>query len=346
MHSTDSTPAIPGPGPKGLGPDARSLYAALIEHEGDLAGAREGLNPAIDVDEALGLLNRLHLLHRGQAEERYEPVSPAEAAEDLLGPREAKAHASLADSAQMRRTMRELEPVYRKATRQHVTSSSAELLHDGEEVRARLEEIRDGVTTSIYSAHPTMAPPDVLNAALDQDAALLSRGIIFRELFTHTALRYHSSLTYVRAMRRLGAQVRTASMIPSRLILIDDTYALIPTPGLTASAALVRDEAMIAFLHEMFDFLWERAQEVSSGSSEDSAIAEVPHEIEMAILHEMSEGRTDEAISRRLGISSRTLRRYLAGMLETFGVETRFQLGVAATRSGLVGGASTASEIE
>lgn len=343
MDERDTTSATTGPDPKGLGPDARHLYAALITQAGDLESARDSLDSSVDVDEALALLVRLHLLHRGPADDRYEPVSPAEAADDLLGPREAKAHASLTDSARMRRTLRELEPLYRKATRQHITSSSAELLHDGEEVRARLEEIRDGVTTSISSAHPTMAPADVLNAALDSDAELMRRGIVFRELFTHTALRYHSSMTYVRAMRRLGAQVRTASMIPSRLILIDDTYALIPTPGLASTAALVRDEAMIGFLHEMFEFLWERAQEVSS---EVANVVEVPHEIEVAILHEMSEGRTDEAIARRLGISSRTLRRYLAGMLETFGVETRFQLGVAATRSGLIGKGPQASELE
>ncbi|MCU1536562.1 MAG: LuxR family transcriptional regulator [Humibacillus sp.] len=343
MDERDGSSVTPGPDPKGLGPDARLLYAALITQAGDLAGARESLDPSVDVDEALALLTRLHLLHRGGADDRYSPVSPAEAAEDLLGPGEARAHASLTDAARMRRSLRDLEPLYRKATRQHISSSSAELLHDGEEVRARLEEIRDGVTTSISSAHPTMAPAGVLNAALDSDAELMSRGIVFRELFTHTALRYHSSLTYVRAMRRLGAQVRTASMIPSRLILIDDTYALIPTPGLASTAALVRDEAMIGFLHQMFEFLWERAQEVSSG---EASAVEVPHEIEVAILHEMSEGRTDEAIARRLGISSRTLRRYLAGMLETFGVETRFQLGVAATRSGLVGSAPQAPDLE
>ena len=73
----------------------------------------------------------------------------------------------------------------------------------------------------------------------------------------------------------------------------------------------------------------------------------LPQEMEVAILRELAEGRTDEAISRRLGISSRTLRRYLSAMLEphssfqywqleTFGVDTRFQLGMAAVRHGVI----------
>lgn len=62
----------------------------------------------------------------------------------------------------------------------------------------------------------------------------------------------------------------------------------------------------------------------------------LPQKMEVAILRELAEGRTDEAISRRLGISSRTLRRYLSAMLETFGVDTRFQLGMAAVRHGVI----------
>ena len=157
-----------GPDPRGFGPDARALYAALVEHDGDLDLAREGLSRsrdgATDVDAALDMLTRLHLVHRAAAGDRVEAVSPSEAAEDLLGPREARAGASLADAAAMRRTMRELEPLYRKASRVQEGSSTAELLHDCEAVRSRLEEIRDGVTSTIYSAHPTMAPPTTFSS--------------------------------------------------------------------------------------------------------------------------------------------------------------------------------------
>lgn len=213
------------------------------------------------------------------------------------------------------------------------TSVGPELLRDLEHVRTRLGEILGAVNTSICSARPSVARPDELAAALDTGAELLGRGVVCRELFTHRALRHPTSLTYVHAMRRIGADVRMAPCIPSRLVLIDDVYALIPTPGLPSTAALVRDEAVIGFLREMFDSMWRQADEVHG----DDHAPEVTHEIEMAILREMSGGRTDEAISRRLGISSRTLRRHLSAMLETFGVETRFQLGAVAARLGLVG---------
>jgi DNA-binding NarL/FixJ family response regulator len=42
----------------------------------------------------------------------------------------------------------------------------------------------------------------------------------------------------------------------------------------------------------------------------------------------LATGLTDEAISVRLGISTRTIRRRLAAIMRRLGVRTRFQLGV------------------
>ncbi|MFF4505962.1 helix-turn-helix transcriptional regulator [Streptomyces sp. NPDC001401] len=64
-------------------------------------------------------------------------------------------------------------------------------------------------------------------------------------------------------------------------------------------------------------------------------------DIEVAILRQLECGRSDEFISRSLGVSTRTLRRYLAGMCTKLGVRTRFQLGVSATRLGLLGTSDT-----
>ncbi len=325
-----------GPGPVGLGPDARLLYAALLESRGELASARERLAPGLgveQVDSALAALVALRLAHRVGGE-TVELVSPTEAAEEVLGPREAAAYASLREAAELRSRLRELAPIYRSAVRDRDSAGSAELLRDGEEVRDRLAEISDGVRFRIRSAHPTMAPQPVLDAALASDGKLLARGIDYEQLFTHTARRYHLSMNYLRAMQRLGAKVRTASVIPSRLILVDDDYAVLPVHSAEASAAIVRDKQVIGYLHEVFDFLWERGQRLAEQEQEGEDT--VPQEVELAILHELAEGRTDEAIARRLGISSRTLRRYLTSMFESFRVETRFQLGMAAARLNLV----------
>lgn len=323
-----------GPDPMGLGPDSRALYAALLEHGGDVVAARrEAAGNGIDVDAALAVLSRLRLIHRVAGADHYDAVSPSEAAEEIVGPREAAAYAALREAAGMRRTLRDLAPLYRAASRGTDVAASSEILRSGQEVNDRLHELLPGVRRAVASAHPTMAPPEVLESSLESDGELLSRGIEYRQLFTHTARRYHLSMTYLRTMQRLGAEVRTAALIPSRMILIDDQYALLPVSSGDAVAAIVRDPPVIGYLHEFFTFLWERGQPLTDDEvSEDR----VPQEVEVAILRELAEGRTDEAIARRLGISSRTLRRYLSGMFESFGVETRFQLGMAAVRQGLI----------
>lgn len=322
----------PGSGPDGLGPGVRVLYAALIDADGDFQQARDAV-PDVDAEAVIEALAALRLVHRVAGEDRFEVVSPTEAAEDLLGPRESRANHELREAARLRKSMRQLGPVYRDSARLQAALGSAELLRDGIEVRDRLAEIRDGVRHSIYTAHPTMAAPEVLQAAADDDLAMLQRGIEFRDLYSHTARRYHPTLQYLQMMSDAGATIRTASVIPSRMVLIDHSLALIPAPSLQASAALIRDEAVVHYLHLLFEFLWERGQEFGA---EESAEDDVPYEIQLAILHELSEGRTDEAIARRLGVSSRTLRRHLSRLLESLGVETRFQLGMMAVRKGLI----------
>ena len=48
----------------------------------------------------------------------------------------------------------------------------------------------------------------------------------------------------------------------------------------------------------------------------------------------MASGATDDAISRRLGLSRRTVVRRAARLLERLGASTRFQAGVQAAHRG------------
>ena len=50
----------------------------------------------------------------------------------------------------------------------------------------------------------------------------------------------------------------------------------------------------------------------------------------------LASGATDSTITRRLGISQRTVERRVRHVMDTLGAETRFQAGVEAARQGLV----------
>lgn len=71
--------------------------------------------------------------------------------------------------------------------------------------------------------------------------------------------------------------------------------------------------------------LSEETQAPSSTASRDAIILKL-----------LASGATDSTITRRLGISQRTVERRVRHVMDTLGAETRFQAGVEAARQGLV----------
>lgn len=56
----------------------------------------------------------------------------------------------------------------------------------------------------------------------------------------------------------------------------------------------------------------------------------------LAVVAVLSTGLKDEAAARRLSVSLRTYRRYVADIMTRLGVATRFQLGVRAAELGIL----------
>jgi DNA-binding NarL/FixJ family response regulator len=50
----------------------------------------------------------------------------------------------------------------------------------------------------------------------------------------------------------------------------------------------------------------------------------------------LNAGLTDRTVATRLGLSARTVQRYVADMMERAEIDTRLQLGVQATRRGWI----------
>lgn len=303
------------------------LYAALAATSGDVAAAHTRLSGDIDLAAALAELERLHLVRGGHGGRRVL-LSPTEAAAQVVHPREAQAHAILSETAQAREFLDRLSAVYRHPGE----LATSEILRTSAEVNARLHEIGRLVRRSVEAAYPSLGSPETLAASLEDDRRVIARGVERRDLHLHTTRSSPAAMRFLTGTLELGAEVRTTAVIPTRVILYDDDLAVIPVTTGDGVAAVVRDPAVVAFLHDYYDFLWDRALPVER----EAADSLVHNEIEIAVLREMASGRSDEAIARRLGMSTRTLRRHLAAMTERFGVESRFQLGIVASRNGLV----------
>lgn len=88
---------------------------------------------------------------------------------------------------------------------------------------------------------------------------------------------------------------------------------------------LLRGELMASVFTALFDALWLRGQAFPGPSA---------HGQDLKLLEYLAMGFKDEAMARQLGVSLRTVRRRVAALMAEYGVETRYQLGMAVSSRG------------
>ena len=318
-----------------LTPEQVEVYQALLEAPATATECAKLVGrPTHQVEDSLLALHRLCLVRRSLCEEqRWEAVAPELAIAEIVAPMHARVRQLTTYSEQIRSTLGRLTAIYQAAYRKQYAQSRTEVLHGGAVVRQRLRDLSVQAKETVVAVHPTMPPVGALRAGLELDRTLLERGVRYQVVWPHSARRQPESVDYMRLIIDLGAQVRTSAVLPARMIVLDSAVALIPLPASQGpGAAVVRDPVVLDFMSQIFRHIWEPAQPVREVCYDDVVV----EEIERAILTDLAAGRTDEAIARRLGIATRTLRRYMSSLSERLGVETRFQLGIAAVRAGLI----------
>ncbi|MFD1147505.1 helix-turn-helix transcriptional regulator [Saccharothrix hoggarensis] len=141
---------------------------------------------------------------------------------------------------------------------------------------------------------------------------------------------------------RAGEQARVRRTVPVRMMLVDDTVALVTIDESGAAGALhVRSPALLAVLTEWFDLLWDDpgstvvrvgATGPAAGTGRAGAGELTP--VQQKVLRMMASGLTDTAIAHQAGTSVRSVRRHVSAILAHLGAESRFAAGVAAAKRG------------
>lgn len=140
----------------------------------------------------------------------------------------------------------------------------------------------------------------------------------------------------IRASAEAGEQARLLPGVPMKMKLADHTTAMLPlTPAGTAAALVIRAPVIITALREYFEMLWERATPLTA--QRPVAPQDRVTRAQQTVLELMAEGLHDDAIARRAGISTTTVRRYIAAIMERLNVTSRFAAGAAAQRRGWIG---------
>lgn len=283
------------------------------------------------------VLTQMRLLISPGTDQPPVPANPEVAEAELSAHLEAGISERREQLAQIHRQMRSIAPIYVKYRQLHQTAPTVRLVEDPAEVRRELAAATRSCTSEAFTIQPGGGrSPEALNEAVARDTAMLERGVTMRILYQHTARANLATRTYTRKVTDLGAEVRTAEEIYERLIIFDRSTAFVPQErvgGRPPGAAIVTDETTVGHLWRMHDKMWLSASPYDPRDVEYTSTSE---EIKTSILRLMATGLKDDVIARKLGMATRTCRRYMAGIMDELGATSRFQAGVRAAAQGLV----------
>ncbi len=273
---------------------------------------------------ALDLLIDLGLLRQDPALGGFVAVDPATVQSSLVAPMGRQVVELLDESAAWADTFGSLGQSFRRTP---ISGSPLAEIRGLPSINRFLEAAVDDAETELLTAQPAGARKAVvLQQAVDRDLRALERGVQMRTLYQHTARRSRATRDHVERILGLGAQVRTLDEFFNRLIVIDRRLAVIPGEGPEVAVA-IDDPNLVSYLADIFDRSWERGREYDErGAASESDIAA---EVRQLTVRMLTEGHSDPASAKRVGVSTRTYASYVAALKDEYGVETRFQLGLA-----------------
>ncbi|MEV7548522.1 helix-turn-helix domain-containing protein [Amycolatopsis sp. NPDC089917] len=313
----------------GLGEAAARIYRRMLESApvtaGDLAWREDD---AETVHLALKELADAGLaVSSGVDGDGFLPANPGEALAALATRRQAELHdARLA-----------VQTAYRAFRRAHSGMPHAQDLLEvvtGDAILPRLQHLANLVRHQVRRLD---SPPYFTGGRRNLlEEEQLRRGVTYRCVYSGASLGDPGYLAAnILPCLRAGEQARLLPELPVKLTLFDDRAATIALTIREAdrnqSIVIVRPCSLFSALEGLFETSWAAALPLDQqGRTAEQPIR--PIERELLIL--LAAGRKDDEIAAELGVSRRTLFRYLETLMDRAGVSSRFQLGVFAAHNG------------
>ncbi|WP_436755359.1 LuxR C-terminal-related transcriptional regulator [Streptomyces sp. URMC 124] len=322
----------------GLDTDTERVYRAMLAHPDDGVTALSQ-RLALSEDALRGCLDRLSSLAlirpSGQAETAFRVLGPEQAMNLLLARQQADlaAHQERVEAARAAAAQLIAEC---SALRGPSVGFCAEQLTGAEEIRDRLARLAAGVQHEIMTFAPGGAHTESdLEASRGPNAALLERGVTMRTIYLDSVRNHQPTLHHVDWLHQHGGQVRTAPTLPIRMIIADRSQAVLPldTEDAQVGAVVLTGQGITTALCELFENTWRTATPLGPAVTverDDNGLTRQHREV----LRMLAEGLTDQAIAKRLGVSSRTARRFAAELMDALEARSRFEAGVHAVQNG------------
>lgn len=207
----------------------------------------------------------------------------------------------------------------------------------GAVVSERIRQLERGVQQEIrvFDSPPYYADADANQIELDN----LARGVRYRAVYATAALERADYLAgNVLPGVRAGEEARTLPHVPVKLMVFDEDCAVVSRSALAdtvdRSALLIRPCSLLSAVIGLFEMCWRAAlpfdvRDRATNRPSDRHLQ--PHE--RRLLGLLAAGMGDDQAARALGVSRRTLFRYLEGMMARTGAANRFQLALHAARN-------------
>ena len=313
----------------GYGPAERRLLetsAAKVYAEAVAAGV---LRPDDDADDvvrvAVDLLVDIGLLHRDDAG-MLHPVDPTAVQSQVVVPLGVQGAELMVESARWAEMFGDLGKVFRTSPAAVVSPITE--IHGLDNINSFIHAAVNDSREELLTAQPHgRRPANTLAVAENRDIKALVRGVRMRTLYQHSARHSPATREYVADITGRGAEVRTLDEFFRRLIVVDRRVAVVPASDNHHVAIAIHQTSLIAYLVDVFERAWERAQPFNlSGSQAERNIAA---DVRAMTVRLLVEGHSDPASAKRLGVSTRTYAGYIASLKDEYGVQTRFQLGYA-----------------
>jgi sugar-specific transcriptional regulator TrmB/DNA-binding CsgD family transcriptional regulator len=318
----------------GLDALAERVYRALLDEPAlgaELLAKRLGISET-QLGDALDVLADLALLRMSREEPgQRRPVSMERGVELLLRRQELE----LEERRKSLEAQRAEAAALATASRNRGTRpTGVERLTGLDEIQSAMESLVQAATAETRSLVPSVPRAEELEASRTLDQELAERGIT-QHILQHEGVRTNAlALAHGRWLAGIGAHIRTSLGLPLRLLIVDQTTAVVPfdPEDRGGGALLITAPGIVAALNGLFDRLWSAAIPLE--------VAPEPHapggitQAERELLLILANGATDEAAAKRLGVSLRTVKRRMEDLMRRLEAGSRFEAGLKAGKRG------------
>jgi DNA-binding CsgD family transcriptional regulator len=308
----------------GLSDIEEQIYLATLDRAAatldDLVSACD--SPHGQIGDALDVLQERGLLMcRTGTPPTYFAVRPDLAVGVLVREREARL-------AEVREMLAALTERHRNALRGSNIDDLIEIVQTPDAIHQRWLQLQRSARTEIR----VLDKPPYIDPGNPEEPGLLVTGVRFRTVYDRTALAEDGKLTGMWEAAAAGEDGRIAADVPIKLLIADHQMALAPLRRADdlAGAVVVHPSTLLDALGALFENVWQRALPLAAFHEGRSRSAMPLPPQQRKLLQLMAGGCTDETTARLLGVSQRTVQRQIRMLMERFGVQTRFQLGLRA----------------